>query len=69
MEITWYGQGCFRLRGRSAAVLTDPGPFTNSKKLSRLESEVVTTSSAAGYQPHPQKAGKPAFVISGAGEY
>ncbi len=26
MEITWYGRACFRLKGRHAAVITDPCP-------------------------------------------
>lgn len=44
MDIIWHGLGCFRLRGKTATVITDPYPRTHGLKLSRLESEFVTLS-------------------------
>ena len=33
MDVTWLGHGCFRLRGRNAAVVTDPYPPAIGLKL------------------------------------
>lgn len=69
MEITWYGQACFRLRSRSLAVVTDPYSPAIGLKLPRLTATIVTVS-----HPHPDHnyveavKGSP-FIISGPGEY
>ncbi len=44
MDVTWLGHGCFRLRGRGAAVVTDPYPPVIGLKLARMDAEVVTVS-------------------------
>jgi L-ascorbate metabolism protein UlaG (beta-lactamase superfamily) len=69
MEITWYGQSCFRLRSRGLSVVTDPFSPETGIKLPRLTATVVTIS-----HDHPDhneaKAVKgDSFVISGPGEY
>jgi L-ascorbate metabolism protein UlaG (beta-lactamase superfamily) len=69
MEITWYGQSCFRLRSRGLAVVTDPYRPETGLKLPRLTATIVTVS-----HDHPDHnaaqavKGNP-FVISGPGEY
>ena len=44
MDVTWLGHGCFRLRGRNAAVVTDPFPPSIGLKLQRLDADLVTVS-------------------------
>ena len=44
MDVTWLGHGCFRLRGRNAAVVTDPYPPSIGLKLPRLDADLVTVS-------------------------
>lgn len=69
MEITWYGQSCFRLRSRGLSVVTDPYSPEVGLKLPRLTATIVTVS-----HDHPDHnaaqavKGNP-FVISGPGEY
>jgi L-ascorbate metabolism protein UlaG (beta-lactamase superfamily) len=69
MDVTWLGHGCFRLRGRSAAVVTDPFPPSIGIRLGKLEAQVVTIS-----HDHPNHAYEPAvpnarYMIKGPGEY
>jgi L-ascorbate metabolism protein UlaG (beta-lactamase superfamily) len=67
LDVTWLGQSCFRLRGRSAAVVTDPFPPTLGPRL-RLDGNVVTVSHPHENHSHVQ-AVKDAYVIEGPGEY
>lgn len=71
MEIVWYGQACFKIKGKSATVVIDPfdPEFTGLKLPKDLEAQIVLTT-------HPHKdhsnieavAGNP-LVITGPGEY
>jgi len=65
--VTWHGQSCFRLRGRGAAVVTDPFPPALGPRL-RLEGNVVTVSHPHENHSHVQSV-KDAYVIEGPGEY
>ena len=44
MDVTWLGHGCFRLRGKGGAVVTDPYPPAIGLKLQRLDADIVTMS-------------------------
>ena len=44
MEITWYGQSCFRLRDRLATVITDPYGKGIGYTLPRVRADIVTVS-------------------------
>jgi L-ascorbate metabolism protein UlaG (beta-lactamase superfamily) len=68
LDVTWLGHGCFRLRGRGAAVVTDPYPPTIGLKLSRLDADLVTVSHAHENHSYTQ-AVRDAYEISGPGEY
>lgn len=69
MEITWYGQSCFRLRSRGLAVVTDPyGPSTGLR-LPRLTATVVTVSHEHEDHNHIDAVRGSPFVINGPGEY
>lgn len=69
MEITWLGHSCFRLRGRNAAVLTDPYARSAGYALGRVTADLVTLSNA---HPHHSAAdeveGEP-VILDGPGEY
>jgi L-ascorbate metabolism protein UlaG (beta-lactamase superfamily) len=67
LDVTWLGQSCFRLRGRSAAVVTDPFPPALGPRL-RLEGNLVTVSHPHENHSHVQSV-KDAYVIEGPGEY
>jgi L-ascorbate metabolism protein UlaG (beta-lactamase superfamily) len=68
MDVTWLGHGCFRLRGRSAAVVTDPYPPAIGLKLQRLDADLVTISHDHENHSYAQ-AVRAAYEIRGPGEY
>ncbi len=67
MDVTWLGQSCFRLRGRGAAVVTDPYPPALGPRL-KLEGNLVTVSHGHENHSHVQSV-RDAYVIEGPGEY
>ena len=69
MDVTWLGHGCFRLRGRGAAVVTDPYPPTIGLKLSRMDAEVVTVSHDHDNHSYTQVVRDGAYEFHGPGEY
>lgn len=69
MDVTWLGHGCFRLRGRGAAVVTDPYPPAIGLKLSRMDAEVVTVSHDHENHSYMQVIREGAYEIRGPGEY
>jgi L-ascorbate metabolism protein UlaG (beta-lactamase superfamily) len=69
LDVTWLGHGCFRLRGRSAAVVTDPYPPAIGLKLSRMDAEVVTVSHEHDNHNFTSVVRDGAYEIRGPGEY
>ncbi|MGH7910510.1 MAG: MBL fold metallo-hydrolase [Candidatus Dormibacteraceae bacterium] len=69
MDLTWYGHACFRLRGKRAAVVTDPYPSTLGPRSPRLEADLVTVSHPAANHSFTQELPSRAFRIAGPGEY
>jgi L-ascorbate metabolism protein UlaG (beta-lactamase superfamily) len=69
LDVTWLGHGCFRLRGRGAAVVTDPYPPAIGLKLGRMDAEVVTVSHDHDNHSYTQVVRDPTYVIRGPGEY
>lgn len=69
MDVTWLGHGCFRLRGRSAAVVTDPYPPTIGLKLSRMDADLVTISHDHEDHTYTQVVRDGAYEVHGPGEY
>jgi L-ascorbate metabolism protein UlaG (beta-lactamase superfamily) len=69
MDVTWYGHGCFRLRGKSAAVVTDPYPPSLGLKLPRLEADLVTVSHDHENHSYVRVVSKDPYLIDGPGEY
>src|SRR3989344_9117942 len=75
VDIWWYGQACFKVKGKNASVVFDPyePDFTGLKPL-RLDADIVCVTHS--HQDHnnaaavkPTEEGKSPFVISGPGEY
>jgi L-ascorbate metabolism protein UlaG (beta-lactamase superfamily) len=44
MEITWFGYSCFKLKGKSTTVITDPCPPSLGYKIDRQAANIVTLS-------------------------
>jgi L-ascorbate metabolism protein UlaG (beta-lactamase superfamily) len=68
LDVTWLGHGCFRLRGRNAAVVTDPYPPSIGLKLARLDADLVTVSHDHENHSYTQVV-RDAYEIRGPGEY
>ncbi len=69
MEITWLGHSCFKIKGKSGTIITDPFDSTSGYKLGKTTADIVTLSHdhpghnyAAGIGGNPK-------VITGPGEY
>lgn len=69
MEITWFGQSCFRLRSRGLSVVTDPYGPDLGLKLPRITATIVTVSHSHPDHGEVEAVKGAPFVISGPGEY
>ncbi len=69
MDVSWLGHGCFRLRGRSAAAVTDPYPPSLGVKLPRIDANLVTISHEHPNHSNARAVHGDPFVIDGPGEY
>lgn len=69
MEISWLGHSCFRIKGRSATVITDPYPPDIGYSLGKPTASIITLSHQHSGHAYTQGiAGEPK-VINGPGEY
>jgi len=69
LDVTWLGHGCFRLRGRGAAVVTDPYPPTIGLKLARMDADLITVSHDHDDHSYTQVVRDGAYEVRGPGEY
>ena len=70
MDITWYGQTCFRLSERDlATVVTDPYSTDTGLRLPRLSADVVTISYDDPQCHHTSGVRGPFKIFDGPGEY
>ncbi|HLF26482.1 MAG TPA: MBL fold metallo-hydrolase [Anaerolineae bacterium] len=69
MEITWLGHSCFRLRSRTATVVTDPYGKDLGLNLPRVRADIVTVSHAADDHNYTKGVKGDFRVLSGPGEY
>ena len=69
MEISWYGNGCFRLRSQLGTVITDPYPPTPALRLPKLNATVVTTSDPTLCDESVVTRDDHNLLVTGAGEY
>ena len=69
MEITWLGHSCFRLRGREAAVVTDPCPKSTGYSIGRPTANIVTVSHDHPGHSHVSAVAGGPRVVQGPGEF
>jgi L-ascorbate metabolism protein UlaG (beta-lactamase superfamily) len=69
MEIIWLGHACFRLRGREAAVLTDPCPPSTGYRIGKVTADLVTISNESPDNSFRQAVQGEAKFLVGPGEY
>ncbi len=69
MDVIWYGHACFRIKDRTAAIVTDPYHKSIGLSLPSLKANIVTVSHGhPGHSNVKAVKGGP-FVIDGPGEY
>lgn len=69
MDISWFGQASFKIKGKSATVVTDPYDNSFGLKFPKVEADIVTVShDHFDHNNTAQVDGSP-FVINGPGEY
>ena len=71
MDVTWLGHACFRLRGASATILTDPFPVSMGGTVIDVESEpdIVTVSNDQPNHSHLRALESGFRLMDGPGEY
>ncbi|HLF76234.1 MAG TPA: MBL fold metallo-hydrolase [Dehalococcoidia bacterium] len=69
MEITWLGHGCFRLRGRDAAVLMNPCPPSTGYKIGKVSADLVTISGDSPESSYRQALQNEPKFLNKPGEY
>lgn len=71
MDIHWYGQSCFRIKGKSSTLVIDPfdPDYINQKLPKDLSAEVVLVSHAHKDHNFPQAVSGDPVIVQGPGEY
>ena len=69
MDINWLGHSCFRMRGRQAAVVTDPFPPDLGYSPGKITADIVTVSHQHPSHNYVQGVGGSPKEIVGPGEY
>lgn len=70
MDISWFGQSCFKIKGKNAALVTDPfnSDATGLKKV-KVSGDIVTVSHQHEDHNNTDAVEGEPFAILGAGEY
>ena len=69
MIIYWFGQGCFKIEGKEATVITDPYSPKTGLKLPRLKADIVTVSHKQEGTEAAKDINEQPFVVDQPGEY
>jgi len=71
MEIIWYGQSCFKIKGKSATVITDPfdSDASGLKLPKDLTADLVLSSHSHSDHNNTQAVLGDPLVVAGPGEY
>jgi L-ascorbate metabolism protein UlaG (beta-lactamase superfamily) len=69
MEIRWLGHSCFRLKGGSAVVITDPYSPSLGYSLGKHTADIVTVSHKHEGHSYVQGIGGEPRLVTGPGEY
>ncbi|XOU94375.1 MAG: MBL fold metallo-hydrolase [Candidatus Kerfeldbacteria bacterium] len=70
MQITWFGQACFKIQGKNATIVTDPydNKYTGLK-LPRLNADIVSVSHDHDDHNNTKAVNGDPFIITNPGEY
>jgi L-ascorbate metabolism protein UlaG (beta-lactamase superfamily) len=69
MEITWLGHSCFKLKGKSTTVFTDPFPPDSGYSLEKATARIVTVSHEHPNHSYVQTIGGEPKLVFRPGEY
>lgn len=69
MEIIWLGHSCFRLKGKTVNIVTDPCPPDLGYSIGRLSADIVTISHSHTGHTFTQAISGEFKVLKGPGEY
>ena len=69
MDIIFLGQSAFKLKGKSAAVITDPYESSPDSKFPKAEAAVITLSSKTFKSSVVKQIGGVPLILNGPGEY
>jgi L-ascorbate metabolism protein UlaG (beta-lactamase superfamily) len=69
MEITWLGHSCFKLKGKSTTVFTDPFPPDSGYSLDKASARIVTVSHEHPNHSYVQTITGEPKLVSRPGEY
>ena len=69
MDINWLGHSCFRLRGKQAAIITDPFPPDLGYTLGKPTADIVTISHQHHSHSYDKGIDGEPKIINGPGEY
>jgi L-ascorbate metabolism protein UlaG (beta-lactamase superfamily) len=69
MNITWYGQSCFRLQGKDVTLVTDPFSKETGLKPPSGVADIVTISHKHFNHNNPDAIKGEPFIVDGPGEY
>ncbi len=69
MDISWYGNGCFRLRSQLGTVITDPYPPSSALRLPKLSAAITTVSETGLCDATAVAQDDNGHLLDGPGEY
>jgi L-ascorbate metabolism protein UlaG (beta-lactamase superfamily) len=69
LEVTWLGHACFRLRGKTTTIVTDPYEDSTGLKMARTTADIVTVSHDHYDHNNVSAVGGDPKVVTGPGEY
>lgn len=69
MEITWLGHSCFRIKGKSITIITDPYSLDLGYSLGEPTAHIVTVSHQHSGHSYVQGIGGEPRLVAGPGEY
>lgn len=71
MDITWYGQACFKIKGKSTSIVIDPfdPEFTGLKMPKEFESRIVLSTHSHKDHGNIQGISGSPLIINGPGDY
>lgn len=69
MDITWYGQACFRIREKGMTIITDPFDRDSEYALPRVRADIVTYSYKTDTNERPKGMRGTPHIFKTSGEY